>query len=195
MRRSLFALALSLFAPVVLTVARAQVLDQSFVDTTRTWASMSNPDLSFERAQTVTIGLSGMLWFVDVLRQTNISSPVTLRVLATAGGLPNGTVLCATTVHSIMSDGWDRFDLSAGHLGVLPGEVLAIEPIGLLNWAGTSTEAGSRSLYPGGMDLYRWGTGPWSKNPPQDEFFRTWLDRSPTAAEHTSWGRLKWLFR
>lgn len=171
----------------------APLLDQSYVGPeTDTSGGLSVSNLSFERAQTFTVGIAGAFHHADIY--VNGGPVLSARLLATTGGVPNGTVLATTELVSPTEDGWISLDFSAGGVTVAVGEVLALEPFstGGPGWRGQTGDP-----YPGGADAFRnpgFGYPDWTLNTGTDRWFRTYVDDGTPTAPMT-WGSLKQLYR
>ncbi len=149
-------------------------------DVGSTLAGLSDPPSGFFRAQTFTVGLSGRLARVDVLLFGH--ADVLLHILDTIDGVPTMAVLASKHSTLTSDDGWRTFDL-ADRLTVAAGRVLAIELVNVLNaplgWLGQ--QPGPR--YGGGADFFRnesAGFPTVTLNPEHDNYFRTFVDTSPT---------------
>ncbi len=140
---------------------------------------------TFGRAQTFTVGLTGLFHSLDVQLDGGATQA---RILATSAGAPIGgvggsTVLAVTHAVSNVGDVF-TFDFSASRLAVDPGDVLAIELIGDGAWWGVNVIGGGS--YSAGSD-YFFNTiidvDTWSINQNLDWNFRTYIQVSePPAA-------------
>ncbi len=197
-RSPILGLALLLAAPLARgAVVPDQVYSGVSLDT---YGALSRPDTSFERAQTFTVGIAGRFHHAEIA----LGSPAagSARLLATTGGLPNGTVLASTSLVSAGADGWTIFDFSSAGLKVSVGDVLALEPFAAPGTTPHWAESWD-PLYPRGADCLRdpgAGSPDWSFDPPNtihvSNWFRTYVDTGTTTPTlPTSWGRLKSLYR
>lgn len=138
----------------------------------------------YEVAQTFTVGVGGMLSWIDLYLTSYPGSDarVIAEVRRTAQGAPGtglDSVLANVTLEksSLPPDwGWTRLDFTPAHLFAQPGDVLAIVLRGghygfLLS--------GRIESYARGEFFDRWSTsGPWTSSSPFDVdlAFRTWMD-------------------
>lgn len=160
---------------------QASVPTQGRNDPGSTFAMLSDPANGFFRAQTFTVGRSGQLARVDVLLIGD-AADVLLQILDTAGGVPMMAVLASSHSTLTTDDGWRTFDL-VDRLAVAAGRVLAIELVNVNNgsFAWRGQEPGPR--YAGGADFFRndfAGFPTITLNPNHDNYFRTFVDTSPT---------------
>lgn len=160
--------------------ARATVmLDQAHTGPFSATSFVGNGS-SFGNAQTFTVGLAGILDSVEV--PVLGGSPTTLRILATAGGVPIGgaagsTVLATSSSVTSVANLY-TFDLSAAALAVAVGDVLAIELIGTGFWElsfGNAYAAGERYVFDTGV-FSPVPVNNWTVVPGQDSLFRTFVE-------------------
>jgi hypothetical protein len=160
------------------------VLDQIYLDPRfggvgTALPEASHPDGLFRRAQTFTVGLSGLLNSVDIIAGIGEfpgAPGASMQILATANGVPTFTVLASVDFFERSTDGWFVWDLSSANLTVTPGQVLAMEMIGG-GFLGFTPGA-----YTGGADYFLniiQGFPNFTLNPNTDIFFRTFVGTGP----------------
>ncbi|MGD2063524.1 MAG: PEP-CTERM sorting domain-containing protein [Nitrospirota bacterium] len=152
------------------------------------------PNGALYRAQTFTVGLSGLLTRFEVpMRGSPGGGTSDFEIWSTSGGVPEaipGTTLAAGTVSFGDGQAWVGADISASGLNVTAGDVLALVQIGGSStgsgdWAGT--EGGG---YTGGVGFSTFFTDPsgaWHDELAQpggvdDLGFRTFVDPDAVAA-------------
>lgn len=171
-------LAVLLWTP---TIHAASMLDQAFEGE---WIGEAHNGILY-RAQTFTVGLSGLLTGFEVY-MNGPGGTSDFEIWSTAGGAPEaipGTALAAGTVSFGASEAWVAADLSASSLNVTAGDVLALVQIG-----GNSTGSGSWFVgangYAGGAAFITTTSAPsgaWV-NVGEDFLFRTFVDPDAVAA-------------
>jgi len=144
------------------------LLDQIYEDTRTGSGGSSQTDGNFRRAQTFTVGLDGVLVYVDMMGRPG----TTMRILTTIEGVPTSTELASTSTFTTLQDGWIRWDFSTSGLVVTQGEVLAMEMISG-DWDGHHTGG-----YAGGADYFLnlWAGVRDFTRTSFDWFFRTFVD-------------------
>ena len=179
--RALLAVLLAMGAS---NVGATPMLDQIYFNpVTNVFSGSSSEDNSFRRAQTLTVGLAGVLDHVDM---RGIAGS-TMRILATTGGKPTFAVLASTGSRFTTDDGWISWDLSSSGLSVVPGEVLAMDMLEG-EWFGHFPQG-----YAGGADYFlnvSVGTRSFRLNGQADSFIRTFVDVPHPASEPASSGGL-----
>jgi hypothetical protein len=183
------AVAIALLSRVAAAAADPILLDQlsqptqSSNDAGSTFAGLSEPDGTFRRAQTFTVGRDGRLARIDVLLIGD-SADLLLQVLDVAGGVPDA-VLAST--HSVVNtaDGWRTFALTDRML-VASGRVLAIELVNVLgrSFAWRGQEPGPR--YKRGGDFFKnvhSDVPSFTPNPMHDNYFRTFVEAAAPIPE------------
>jgi len=120
------------------------MLDQAFEGDT----TLTAPNGDLYRAQTFTVGLSGLLTGFEVSMAGGLEGGTSdFEIWSTSGGVPQtipGTALAAGTVSfGTETEAWVGADISAFGLNVTVGDMLALVQIGgsstgSASWAGTS---------------------------------------------------------
>ncbi len=141
-------------------------------------SAMISDGTALGRAQTFTVGASGILASIDIFGPGRAER---LDILATDGGVPLGgaegsTVLASTSVSTVKGD-VQSFDFSAARLHVDSGTLLAFMPVGD-GYIGASS-----GRYQAGDDFYFYtpdGTLGWQRSGDGfDTAFRTYVDVAP----------------
>jgi hypothetical protein len=180
-------LATLLWAP---TAHAVSTLDQAFEGPLDIFA----PNDALYRAQTFTVGLSGLLTRFEVPMRGSVGGGTSdFEIWGTSGGVPEaipGTTLAAGTVSFGNGQAWVGADISASGLNVTAGDILALVQIGGSStgsgdWAGT--DGGG---YAGGVGFSTFNADPsgaWHDHLVNDggvdDFgFRTFVDPDGVAA-------------
>lgn len=179
------------------------VLDQSHQETRNSWIEFSRPALEHGTAQTVRVGVTGVLAAVDI--QYSAAAPDELVIRNVSSGAPGGVVLGrvgdGVQISGNHAEGWVRFDVSALGIPVVEGQSIALEPIAHAfpygEWAGTSYVDPTYS-YGSGAPFLRDGIGTeWVEwiddffEVTRDQCFRTWVEIDVVDGATRSWGEVK----
>lgn len=167
-------------AILVATAGQARgglILDQSFEQSSASTGFGVLNGESIYRAQTFTVGESGVLDHIEVLlraRTMPITLPVQMHLLSTVAGVPD-TVLANASVPAsnipvalsgIVTPAWVSFDFNAFNITVTPGEVLAFALS--VQTSGTESEVsglfGGNGGYAGGSTFTKQGLGAWTSD-------------------------------
>jgi hypothetical protein len=130
-------------------------------------------------AQTISVGLSGVLDRVDVYAYASASNtnPLVLEIQGVAGDVPNGTVLGTQQVLPQAAGlQWITFDLTGHNVEVAAGQDLALVFRSSQDLShGEYDVEGSPNVYGGGASFYRSLSGPWTEIDNYDLMFRTYV--------------------
>lgn len=172
---------------VVGAVQAAPVVDQSFVGPFTSDAQFG----SQYRAQTFTVGVSGLLTRFDVYLNpfNDGSGSAGFQIWNTTGGSPAaipGVALASASIAFSGPDGWFGADVAAAGLEVMAGDVLALVQVANSNtgaagfWrsgvSANATYAGGQAFTTSVFDP----SGAWIGSTDQDRGFRVYVD--PDAA-------------
>jgi hypothetical protein len=179
-------LALALLHSVFPSPSAGQTLDQySFLTPNPALegiAGLSN--VTFRRAQTFTVGITGSLHSILVEYNGGVLSSdldewaSEMRLLSTSNGVPDS--ILATSSSQTLSGVFGTFDFAASGLSFSAGTVLAFEIVG----AG-AVQFYEGSPYPGGSDYVlnpTHGLAQWTAFPTRDLAFQTFVTPLPASA-------------
>jgi hypothetical protein len=179
------------------TSAQANVvLDQEYYQPpVSALAPLSENATPTRRIQTFTVGVSGILRRVEVPLSCSCAGvPPEARIIATAGGVPTGTVLASTTITDSPNAEWRGYDFAGANLSVTQGDVLGLE---LMQGTTSSLWMGINvGTYPGGAMYYQNPSNSpgWTQQVPE-LWFRTYVDPAAVPASASTWGRIKQNYR
>jgi len=167
------------------TAHAVSTLDQAFEGP---FTASSGLNSGLYRAQTFTVGLSGLLTRFEVVLSASAGGTSDFEIWSTVGGVPEaipGTALAAGMVSFGVGEAWVGADLSGSGLNVTAGDVLALVQIansttGFGSWRGASPDS-----YAGGEAFTTNLTNPsgaWLAFGGQDFSFRTFVDPDAGAA-------------
>lgn len=143
------------------------ILDQQSIGAVNN-IGFGNSSTGFNRAQTFTVGVDGILNSIEVFGQ----DANTLNILQTSGGIPTLTVLASASLSNTIG-GYMVFDLSALNFAVSIGDVLAFE-----SWGGSS-KGSSNNDYVNGASFFRnpgAGVSNFTGTSGYDIFFRSYVN-------------------
>jgi len=145
------------------------VLDQESIGPIQN-VTFVNSRTGFNRAQTFTVGVNGILDRIEVMG----SDALTLALLTTLSGTPTSTVISSVSLSSALN-GYMTFDLSAANITVNIGDVLAFEAFGGYSIGSSSND------YANGASYFKnpaFGINSYEQSIGFDIFFRSFVSTS-----------------